>query len=111
MTGFFLQAASTPATPGMGMMQPLLIAGMFAVMYFFMIRPQQKKAKDQKIFVESMKKGDRIVTLAGIHGKINAMDETNQTILVEVADNVRIKMDKSAISTEFTRLAYPNTEV
>jgi preprotein translocase subunit YajC len=107
MTNLFLQAAGAP---GMGWVTPVFMAAMIAVMYFFMIRPQQQKAKEQKLFVESMKKGDKIVTLAGIHGKINSIDETNQTILVEVADNVRIKMDKSAISTEYTRLAYPNKE-
>jgi preprotein translocase subunit YajC len=107
MTNLFLQAAGAP---GMDWVMPVIMAAMIAVMYFFMIRPQQQKAKEQKLFVESMKKGDKIVTLAGIHGKINSIDETNQTILVEVADNVRIKMDKSAISTEYTRLAYPNKE-
>jgi preprotein translocase subunit YajC len=107
MTNLFLQAAGAS---GMGWVTPVFMAAMIAVMYFFMIRPQQQKAKEQKLFVESMKKGDKIVTLAGIHGKINSIDETNQTILVEVADNVRIKMDKSAISTEYTRLAYPNKE-
>jgi len=109
MTHLFLQ---TPAAAGQGMgwVTPVFMAAMFAVMYFFMIRPQQQKAKEQKLFVDSMKKGDRVVTLAGMHGKINSIDESTQTILVEVADNVRIKMDKSAISTEFTRLAYPNKE-
>ena len=95
MTNLFLQA---PAGQGMGWVTPVFMAAMVAVMYFFMIRPQQQKAKEQKLFV------------AGIHGKINAIDETTQTILVEVADNVRIKMDKSAISTEYTKLAYPNKE-
>ena len=72
MTNLFLQA---PAGQGMGWVTPVFMAAMVAVMYFFMIRPQQQKAKEQKLFVDSMKKGDKIVTLAGIHGKINAIDD------------------------------------
>ncbi|MCD0489320.1 preprotein translocase subunit YajC [Pedobacter sp. MC2016-14] len=77
------------------------------VFYFFMIRPQVKKAKDHKKLVEDLKKGDRIVTTAGIHGKIVDMNET--TFLIEVEGGTKIRFDKSAISLEATKAAVPKT--
>ncbi|MFC0517736.1 preprotein translocase subunit YajC [Mucilaginibacter angelicae] len=70
------------------------------VFYFFMIRPQVKKQKDQKKYVEELKKGDRVITTAGIHGRIIDLNET--TFLVEV-ENGKIRFDKSAISLESSR--------
>src|SRR5882757_3309152 len=70
------------------------------VFYFFMIRPQVKKQKDQKKYVEELKKGDRVITTAGIHGKIIDLNET--TFLVEV-DNGKIRFDKSAISLDASK--------
>lgn len=71
------------------------------VFYFFMIRPQQKKAKDQKKFTEEVNKGDIIVTVGGIHGRIAEVD--NDTIILEVEKGGRIKFSKSAISMESTK--------
>ena len=73
----------------------------FIVFYFFMIRPQIKKQKDQKKYVEEMKKGDKVVTTAGIHGKV--VDITDITVIVEVDNGVKIKFDKSAISLEASK--------
>jgi preprotein translocase subunit YajC len=70
----------------------------FLVMYFFMIRPQQKKQNDQKKFLSEMKKGDQVVTIGGLHGKIHEMDE--MTIQLEVDRGMRLKFDRSAISME-----------
>jgi preprotein translocase subunit YajC len=70
------------------------------VFYFFMIRPQVKKQKDQKKYVEELKKGDRVITTAGIHGRIIDLNET--TFLVEV-ENGKIRFDKSSISLESSR--------
>jgi len=70
------------------------------VFYFFMIRPQVKKQKDQKKYVNELKKGDRVVTTAGIHGRIIEVAEA--TFLVEV-DNGKIRFDKSAISLEASK--------
>jgi preprotein translocase subunit YajC len=70
----------------------------FLVMYFFMIRPQQKKQNDQKKFLSEMKKGDQVVTIGGLHGKIYEMDEL--TIQLEVDRGMRLKFDRSAISME-----------
>lgn len=71
------------------------------VFYFFMIRPQQKKAKDQKKFTEEVNKGDIVVTVGGIHGRIAEVD--NDTIILEVEKGGRIKFSKSAISMESTK--------
>lgn len=71
------------------------------VFYFFMIRPQVKKAKDHKKLVADLKKGDKIVTTAGIHGRIVDMNEL--TFLIEVEGGTKIRFDKSAISLDATK--------
>jgi preprotein translocase subunit YajC len=68
----------------------------FIIMYFVMIRPQKKRQEQQKQLIASLKTGDRVVTNAGIHGLIANVKET--TVLVKVADNVKIEIDKSAIT-------------
>ena len=73
-----------------------------AVFYFFMIRPQLKKAKDQKKFKEQIKKGDKIITIGGIHAKIAEISET--TFIIEVEGGNRLKIEKSAVSMENTGL-------
>jgi preprotein translocase subunit YajC len=65
------------------------------VFYFFMIRPQMKRQKDLRKFRDSLKQGDKVVTTGGIYGKINAIKDNH--IIVEIDDNVKIKIDKSAI--------------
>jgi preprotein translocase subunit YajC len=75
------------------------------VFYFFMIRPQVKKAKDHKKLVADLGKGDRIVTTAGIHGRIIDMNET--TFLIEVESGAKIRFDKSAISLDATKATTP----
>ena len=74
---------------------------MFGILYFFMIRPQQKKAKDQKKFAEEIKKGDYVVTVGGVHGRIAEVED--DTIIVEVERGARIKFSKSAVSMESTK--------
>jgi preprotein translocase subunit YajC len=71
------------------------------VFYFFMIRPQMAKAKEQKKFVQELKKGDKVVTSAGIHGRIVDMNET--TIVLEVEGGTKIRFDKSAISLDASK--------
>jgi len=75
-----------------------------------MIRPQAKKAKEQKKFIESMGKGDRIVTIAGIHGTINRVNDDG-TIQLEVSPGSYIKIEKSAISQEWTAAINKTTTV
>lgn len=86
------------------MMNLVFMLGMIAVMYFFMIRPQMKRAKEQKAFSNQNNVGDTIVTTAGIYGKIVKANDDG-TITVEVDRNTVIKMDRSAISMEMT-MAY-----
>jgi len=88
-------ASAAPAQPGaFGMLVPFLL--MFAVMYFLMIRPQQKKMKAQTAMLNSLKQGDEVVTASGMLGKITGISD--KVVTVEVADNVRIKMMKSQVT-------------
>ncbi|MEM9022998.1 MAG: preprotein translocase subunit YajC [Bacteroidota bacterium] len=77
---------------------PLLL--IFVVFYFFMIRPQAKKAKETRKFRETMGKGDKVVTIGGIHGKIVEVKET--TVVLEVMGGNRFVVEKSAVSLEFS---------
>lgn len=101
-TTFFLQAQGGSA------FTPLIfMVGMFAVMYFFMIRPQQKKAKEQRKWVDELKKGDKVVTVSGIHGVVSQVTPENPIVVLEIATNTSVKIDKSAISLDMTKAAYP----
>ncbi|NCI46248.1 preprotein translocase subunit YajC [Sediminibacterium soli] len=89
-------------TPGGGgMVQLLLMGGIIIVFWLFMIRPQAKKAKEQKKFVENMQKGDKVVTIAGIHGTVNKVNEDG-TLQLEVSPGSYLKIEKSSISMEWT---------
>lgn len=67
------------------------------IFYFLILRPQQKRQKERAKLLESIKKGDRIITAGGIHGTVEGLDD--KTLLVKVADNVKMKFDRSAVST------------
>jgi preprotein translocase subunit YajC len=69
---------------------------MFVIFYFLLIRPQQKKTKEHRQMISNLKKGDRIVTSGGIHGRITGMDDT--TLTVEIADKVRVKVARGNVS-------------
>ena len=71
------------------------------VFWLFFIRPQAKKAKQQKTFIQDLQKGDRVVTIAGIHGKINKLNDDG-TIDLEINPGSYLKMEKSSISMEWT---------
>ncbi|MBX3239583.1 MAG: preprotein translocase subunit YajC [Chitinophagaceae bacterium] len=83
------------------MMQMIMLVGIIAVFYFFMIRPQAKKAKDAKNFQNNLQKGDKVVTIAGIHGKVNKIEDN--TIELEVSPGSYLKIEKSAISMEWSK--------
>ncbi|TDO24759.1 preprotein translocase subunit YajC [Pedobacter duraquae] len=94
------------AAGGSSMLSTLIpMVLIMVVFYFFMIRPQVKKAKDHKKLVEDLKKGDKIVTTAGIHGRIVDLNET--TFLIEVEGGTKIRFDKSAISLDATKASLP----
>ena len=77
----------------------LFLIAMFVLMYFLLIRPQQKRAKQEKEFESALKVGDKIITKSGIHGKIAELAET--TIVIETMSG-KLKMERSAISMEMT---------
>jgi len=79
----------------------ILMGAMILVFWLFMIRPQAKKAKEQKKFINDLQKGDKIVTIAGIHGTINKVNEDG-TLSLEVSPGSYIKIEKSALSMEWT---------
>ena len=84
---------------GLGSFIPLIL--IMVVFYFFMIRPQMKKAKEGKKFREEIKKGDNIVTIGGVHGKITDLRDT--TVIIETESKTKLKIERSAISPEFTQ--------
>jgi len=90
------------SAPGGGSLQLLLLGGMILVFWLFMIRPQAKKAKLAKTFQQNMQKGDKIVTIAGIHGTVNKVNEDG-TIMLETSPGSYMKIEKSAISIEWTQ--------
>ena len=87
---------SDAATKGMGSSQGIIMMVLiFAVFYFFMIRPQSKRQKEIKKQRESMKTGDKVVTSGGIYGKVK--DIKDNAVIIEIAENVRIKVDKNSV--------------
>lgn len=97
----FILLAGNPQGGG-GSIQLLFLGLMIVVFWFFMIRPQAKKAKEQKSFIDNLQKGDKVVTIAGIHGKINKVNEDN-TLELEVSPGSYIKIEKSSISLDWTK--------
>ena len=93
-----------------GMIQMLFFGGMILVMWLFMIRPQTKKAKAQKDFIGGLREGDKIVTIAGIHGKINKINPENNTLKIEVSAGTYFTVERSAISMEYTQAAQKTAE-
>jgi len=84
-----------------GIMSFLPLVAIVVVFYFFMIRPQMKKAKEQKKYIEALKKGDKILTIGGIYGKIVEVRE-DATIIMEVEDGTKMKISKNAVSNDAT---------
>lgn len=90
-------AAAGGAGGGMAAFQQIIpLVFMFAIFYFLLIRPQQKKAKEHKALLEAMKKGDNVITAGGVHGKVAAVE--NDLVTLEIANNVNIKITKSYIA-------------
>jgi len=87
-----LQATESSENSWMSMLPLFLI---LIVFYFFFIRPQTKKNKEQKKFREELKKGEKVITIGGLHGKIAEIKES--TIVLEVANQVKVTVEKSAI--------------
>jgi len=93
----FAMAGNTAAQQGgrPGYEGIIMLVIMFAIFYFLLIRPQQKRAKQHKELIEALKVGDQVVTAGGIHGKVAAVQES--VVTVEVATGVKIKLNRSSI--------------
>jgi len=100
MNQIYLLQSNTGA-PGFGGFQFIFLGLMIVVFWLFFIRPQAKRAKNQKKFIEDLNKGDKVVTIAGIHGTINKVNEDG-TLSIEVSPGTYIKIEKSAISMDWT---------
>lgn len=87
---------------GEGGFQFIFLGAMILVFWLFMIRPQAKKAKIQKQFLQDLQKGDKIVTIAGIHAAINKVNEDG-TLQIEVNPGSYLKIERSAISLEWSK--------
>jgi len=86
--------AASSGAGGIASFIPLIL--MFVIFYFLLIRPQQKKSKELREMIASLKKGDRIITSGGIHGQITAVEEA--TITVEISDKVRVKLNRGNVA-------------
>ena len=83
---------------GPGLMSNIILFGSIILIFYFMIiRPQQKRAKERQKLIDSMKKGDKVITSCGMYGTIAGLDE--KTVLLEIADKIKVKLDRSAIAT------------
>jgi preprotein translocase subunit YajC len=94
MTNIILQAQSAQ---GGGMSMIIMMVAIFAIMYFFMIRPQQKKQKEIQKFQNSLAEGTQVITGGGIYGTVKKIDLANGIIEVKIADGVVIKVDKGYV--------------
>ncbi len=91
----FLQAANSTATQGNGWGTIIMFVLLFVVMYFFMIRPQQKKQKELQKQREAIKKGDKVISAGGIYGIVKEVQDT--AFLIEIAKDTIVKFDKGSI--------------
>ena len=100
-TTAFLLLDATPAQAPSPIAQfaPLIFIGV--IFYFLLIRPQQKQRKEQQKLISALKTGDKVITGAGIHGIISNVKET--TVLLKIADNVKIEIDKASVATVVSR--------
>ncbi|MGD8992804.1 MAG: preprotein translocase subunit YajC [Desulfobacterales bacterium] len=81
---------------------------MFVIFYFLLIRPQQKRQKEHRSMISSLKKGDRVITSGGLHGRITGIDDT--TLTLEIADKVRVKVARSNVSAMVQPSAQPQPQ-
>ena len=97
---FTLLQAAAPAAQGNSWSMWIMLALIFVVMWFFMIRPQRKHQKELQNFRDSLKKGDKVVTIGGIYGTVCEIKE--ESVLIEVDNNVKIRVSKQALVKDFT---------
>jgi len=100
MTTIILAAQAAQSGSGMSML--IMMVALFAIMYFFMIRPQQKKQKEIRKFQNSLAEGTSVVTGGGVYGKVVKVDLANGVVEVEIARGVVIKVDKGYVFNDAT---------
>ncbi|MCY4675121.1 MAG: preprotein translocase subunit YajC [Bacteroidetes bacterium] len=89
------ESSSSPGFGGLGMFLPLLL--IFAVFYLFIIRPQQKREKKRKAMIQAVKRGDKVVTAGGIHGKVHQVDESS--VLLDVDGGIKLRIEKNSVAS------------
>jgi preprotein translocase subunit YajC len=94
----FLQAAPQPG-PGGGLIQFLPMIFIFVIFYFLLIAPMRKRQRRQQEMLSQLKKGDEVVTSGGIFGRISAFDESHGAVILQIGDNVKVKVLRSAIAS------------
>lgn len=108
MNNLFILLDGAPAAAAAGQQSPytmwIMLGLLFVVFYFFMIRPQNKKQKELKAFRESLNVGDKVITIGGIYGKVSQIKEDG-SVLLEIDNNVRIRLDKSSIVKDTSGIA------
>lgn len=95
ITPAYAQAAGGAAANPIVQFLPLIL--IFAIMYFLMIRPQQKKAKEHRAMVEALRRGDQVITQGGVIGKVSRVKEGENEVEVEIAEGVKVRIVKSTI--------------
>ena len=100
MNMFTLLQASAPAAQGSGLSMWIMLALIFVVMWFFMIRPQRKQQKELQNFRDSLAKGDKVVTIGGIYGTV--VEVKDESVLMEIDNGVKIRVSKQALVKDFS---------
>ena len=88
--------AETPQANPLGLLFPFIL--IFVVFYFLIIRPQSKRQKEHQALVKALQKGDQVVTAGGIHGTIHSINEDSDVLTLEIADKVRVKINRASVS-------------
>ncbi len=96
----FAQAGNAPSTSMFGSVLPMMLV-MFAIIYFLMIRPEQKKQKQRQKMIGEMKKGDKVLTAGGIYGVVGSVK--GETVTVKIADNTSVEMTKTSVTSVITK--------
>ncbi len=89
------ESSGSPGFGGLGMFLPLLL--IFAVFYLFIIRPQQKREKKRKAMIQAVKRGDKVVTAGGLHGKVHQVDESS--VLLDVDGGIKLRIEKNSVAS------------
>lgn len=95
-------APSSGGASGSGWSSILMLVAIIVIFYFFMIRPQSAKAKKEKQFRETLQKGQKVITISGLHGKVVEVKEI--TIILEIASNVQVEIEKTAVAIDMSNL-------